>query len=73
MGRSKLFYILVIIGLLVTVSGLLMMRSANQSLYYPGEIVGWVGVAVVIIARIFFSRRKQQPKPPAPKDNLKIS
>lgn len=72
MGRTKLFYILVIIGLLVTVSGLLMMRSSGQSLHYPGEIVGWIGIAVIVIARIFFARRKQ-PKPPAPKDNLKIS
>lgn len=72
MGRSKTYWILVSLGALTAVTGILMLRSSGEVLPKYGRVVGWAGVALVLLARIFFSRR-QQPKPPTPKDNLKIS
>ena len=66
MGRSKTYWILVILGAVAAVAGILMMRSAKTSLIRPGEILGWTGIAMVLIARIFFSRRRQ-PQPLKPK------
>ena len=72
MGRSKTYWVLVILGALGALAGILMMRSSDAVLHTPGQVVGWTGIALLLISRLFFSRR-QQPKPPAPKDNLKIS
>lgn len=72
MGRSKTYWVLVILGALGALAGILMVRSSDAALQTPGKVVGWTGIALLLIARIFFSRR-QQPKPSAPKDNLKIS
>lgn len=75
MGRSKTYWVLVILGALGALVGILMMRSSDAALQTPGKVVGWTGIALLLISRIFFSRRqqRQQPKPPAPKDNLKIT
>jgi len=67
MGRSKTYWILVVLGAITALGGILMMRSANTSLNYPGKIVGWTGIGVLVIARIFFARRPQ-PQPPKPKN-----
>ena len=72
MGRSKTYWILVVLGALGALGGILMMRSSDARLQTPGKVVGWAGIALLLISRIFFSRR-QQAKPPAPKDNLKIT
>lgn len=66
MGRSKIYWILVFLGGLAAVAGLLMMRSADISLRRPGQILGWSGIAILLIGRIFFSR-KRQPQPLKPK------
>ena len=66
MGRSKIYWIVVILGLIAAVSGIFMMRSAHSSLNYPGKIVGWTGIGLIFMARIFFTRRAQ-PQPTKPK------
>lgn len=73
MGRSKTYWILVILGALGALGGILMVRSSDAKLQTPGKFVGWTGIALLLISRIFFSRRQQPSKPPAPKDNLKIT
>lgn len=74
MGRSKTYWIMVLIGAIAAVGGIFMVRSEQLSLHTPGKIVGWTGIALLLISRIFFAR-KQQPKPkaPDPKSDLKIS
>lgn len=72
MGRSKSYWIMTLFGAVGAVSGIIMMRSSNVALQTPGKVLGWVGIALLVIARVFFGR-VQQPKPPAPKSDLKIS
>ncbi|HEY6251152.1 MAG TPA: hypothetical protein VI685_14430 [Candidatus Angelobacter sp.] len=66
MGRSKTYWIMAIVGAISAVSGIVMMRSDQFSLHTPGKVLGWIGIGVIVIARIFFARRPQPP-PPKPK------
>ncbi|HKE31944.1 MAG TPA: hypothetical protein VKD65_09480 [Candidatus Angelobacter sp.] len=65
MGSRKIYFILVAIGAIAAIAGIFMMRSSNSSFLMPGRVLGWGGIAVLLIARIFFARRRQPP--PAPK------
>ena len=66
MGNKRLYIMLVIVGGIAAVVGIFMMRSANLSLHNPGKVLGWGGIAVLLIARLFFARRRlmttQPPK-----------
>lgn len=56
MDKRKIYWLLVIVGGACAITGIVMMRSQDVSLHAPGKILGWVGIAIVLIARIFFAR-----------------
>lgn len=60
----KLYYVLIVVGGAVAISGIFMMRATNFSLHTPGKIMGWGGIAVLLIARIFFAIKRPQPSTP---------
>ena len=66
MSSRKLYFTLVIVGGIVAITGIFMMRAVDPSLHTPGKILGWGGIALLLIARIFFAIRRPQP-PPSPK------
>ncbi|HKD13611.1 MAG TPA: hypothetical protein VKE71_03610 [Candidatus Angelobacter sp.] len=65
MGSRKMYFVLVAFGAIAAISGIFMMRSADPSLHTPGRIVGWGGIGVLLIARLFFARRRPAPGPTA--------
>jgi hypothetical protein len=67
MVNKKIYITLVIVGAVGAVAGILMTRSADPSLHSPGKILGWGGIALLLITRIFFARRRPVPAPPAKK------
>ncbi len=64
MQNRKIFWLLVLVGLAAAVAGILMKLLGSPSLYDASRIVGWGGIAVILIARIFFRGRRSQQTPP---------
>jgi hypothetical protein len=64
MESRKIFLWLVLLGAAGAIAGILMKFSGKPSLYDASKIVGWGGIAVILIARIFFARRGSQKAPP---------
>ena len=62
MDSRKLYWIFVIMGAVAAIGGIVMKRSADPALHDKAAIVGWGGIALLLIARFFF-----KPKP-VPKD-----
>lgn len=58
MDNRRIYWVLVIVGAVCAITGIVMMRSQDLSLHGPGKILGWVGIGIVLIARIFFARRR---------------
>jgi len=65
MGSRKIYFLLVAIGAIAAITGIFMIRASSLSGQTLGKILGWTGIGIVLIARIFFARRRQPP--PAPK------
>jgi hypothetical protein len=61
MDNKKIYLRLVILGAIAAIGGILMRFSGNPSLRGPGTILGWSGIAVLLIARIVLGRRRAQP------------
>jgi hypothetical protein len=61
MRNVKVFWIFVIIGFAIIIFSFYMRRSPDAALHGKATIVGWSGVLVVLIGRIFFAR-KSKPK-----------
>lgn len=67
MQNRKIFWTLVIIGFAMILASFWMRRSIDPRIWSKASIVGWSGVAVVLVGRIFFARR---PKPRELKDSF---
>jgi len=65
MGSRKIYFMLVAVGAIAAIAGIFMIRASSLSVQTLGKILGWTGIGIVLIARIFFARRRQPP--PAPK------
>jgi hypothetical protein len=64
MEGRKLAWVLIFIGAAVAISGILMRRSHNPALNGKASIIGWIGIAIIVIGRIFLGRKR--PKSPSP-------
>ena len=62
MDTRKLYWIFVILGAVGAIAGIVLRRSADPALQDKAAIVGWGGIALLLVARFFF-----KPKP-VPKD-----
>ena len=62
----KVLWILVAVGGAMALAGILMGRSTDPALYGKARIIGWTGIAIVLLARVFlaFGGRRNQPKKP---------
>jgi len=64
MGSRKIYFVLVAIGAIAAITGIFMIRASNLSVQTLGKILGWTGIGIVLIGRIFFARRRQPPPTP---------
>jgi hypothetical protein len=64
MSSNKIYITLVILGAAAAIAGILMKFKGGPSLQETSRILGWGGIAVMLIARIVFGRRR--PQPPSP-------
>lgn len=67
MTNKKIYITLVIVGAVGAIAGIVMMRSPDLSLHSAGKILGWGGIALLLITRIFFARKRPVLPPPAKK------
>jgi predicted MFS family arabinose efflux permease len=58
MQSRKVSWVLIILGAAVAVAGILMRRSPNPALHGKASIIGWVGIAIILIGRIFLGRKR---------------
>jgi hypothetical protein len=66
-NRSRAYWIFIIVALVVAISAMVMVRSADAHQHELGRYLGWGAIALLVIARFAF-RRKTTPEPPMPKD-----
>jgi ABC-type uncharacterized transport system permease subunit len=57
MDNRKIYWLLVIAGAAAAVAGIFMKRSMDPAVHDKATIVGWAGIAVLLIARIVFRRK----------------
>jgi ABC-type cobalamin transport system permease subunit len=57
-NNRKIYIRVVIVGAAVAVAGIFMRRMGDPSLQHAGTLIGWIGIAIMIIARIVFGRRR---------------
>ena len=62
----KVLWILIAVGGAMALAGILMRRSTDPALNGKAGIIGWTGIAIVLLARVLlaFSGRRNQPKKP---------
>lgn len=62
----KVLWILIAVGGAMALAGILMRRSTDPALYSKAGVIGWTGIAIVLLARVLlaFSGRRNQPKKP---------
>jgi ABC-type uncharacterized transport system permease subunit len=57
MDNRKIYWGLVIAGAVAAVAGIFMKRSLDPTLHDKATLVGWAGIAMLLIARILFRRK----------------
>jgi len=63
MDNRKIYWLLVIVGAVGAIGGIIMKRSADPAWHDKAAIVGWAGIALLLLARLVF-----KPKPAAAQD-----
>jgi cyanate permease len=58
MNNRKIYIRVVIVGAVVAAAGIVMRRMGDPSLQHAGTVIGWIGIAIMLIARIVFGRRR---------------
>lgn len=61
MDNKKIYIVLLVVGAAAAISGILLRRWGGPSTQTTANIVGWGGIAILLIARIVFGRRSQPP------------
>lgn len=63
MDRRRIYWLLAIVGGIAAIGGIVMRRTGGPELQHTAAIVGWTGIALLLLARLFF-----KPRPNAPQD-----
>jgi hypothetical protein len=57
--NRKAYWALVILGAVAAIVGIFMRKSLDPSLHDKATYVGWTGIGMLLVARIFFKPRPQ--------------
>ena len=63
MDKRKIYWLLVIVGAVGAIAGIVMRKTGGPDAQQTARIVGWTGIALLLLARLFF-----KPTPDAPRD-----
>lgn len=60
MDNQRIYVVLAMVGAAAALAGILMRFLGGPSLQDAARIIGWGGIAILLIARILFGRRQKQ-------------
>lgn len=63
MDNKRIYVVLAIVGAAAAIAGILMRFWGGPPLQDAARIIGWSGIAILLVARIVFGRGR--PRPPA--------
>ena len=63
MDNKRIYWLLVIVGAVGAIGGIVMRKTGGPEAQHTATIVGWTGIALLLLARLFF-----KPKASAPQD-----
>ncbi|PYP91061.1 MAG: hypothetical protein DMG65_09335 [Candidatus Angelobacter sp. Gp1-AA117] len=61
--KRKIYWLLVIVGAVGAIGGIVMRKTGGPDSQHMASLVGWTGIALLLLARLFF-----KPRPNAPQD-----
>jgi len=63
MDKKTIYWLLVIVGGVGAIAGIVMRKTGGPEVQHTATIFGWAGIALLLLARLFF-----KPRPNAPQD-----
>ena len=57
MDKRKIYWLLVIMGAVGAIGGIVMRKTGGPDAQHTATIVGWAGIALLLLARLFFKPR----------------
>lgn len=63
MDKKKIYWLLVVLGAVGAIGGIVMRKTGGPDVQHTATIIGWTGIALLLLARLFF-----KPRPNASQD-----